>query len=177
LPLVLLAAYWAGYFFSAAHILHALPAVVLLAGYGLSYLGERLTILKQLPYQISSPAIVYAALMIIGSFWIARSHWDRELVDWRGTAAFLQETVQPGDTIAMPQIYPLLEYYAPQLGNFRTAEFTAEAGSMQTGRRVVVCYDRMSPDPCSGFRSEAVEDEAWSQQKLSAFTVFIRSRD
>jgi len=179
LPMVLLLEYWAGYFFSIAHILHTTPALILLAGYGFSYMGERMTILKRLPYQISSPAIAYASLLIIGSVWIAQSHWGRELVDWRGTAAFLQDTARPGDAIAMPQVYPLLEYHSPQLGDFRTAELMPDPASLRGGeasRRIVVCYDRMKPDPCAGFRVQAMEDGAWTRRQLPAFTIFFREK-
>ena len=46
IPAVLLLEIWSGYFFAIRHVLHATPALILLAGYGLSYVGERLSILE-----------------------------------------------------------------------------------------------------------------------------------
>jgi hypothetical protein len=178
--MVLLLEYWAGYFFAIAHILHTTPALILLAGYGLSYMGERMTILNRLPYQISSPAIAYAALLIIGSVFIALSHWGRELVDWRGTAAFLQDTARtPGDTVAMPEVYSLLQYYSPSLERIRTEELNPGPGSLTgaaAGRRIVVCYNRMTPDPCARFRPVAMEEPAWTKHERQGFTIFIREK-
>jgi hypothetical protein len=179
LPLVLVLEHWAGYYFAIHHILHATPALILFAGYGLSYVGERLTILDRIPYQLSAPALAYVGLMIIASVWIAQSHWRREPVDWRGTAAQLQEMALPGDAYAMPKVYPLLEYHAPLLADYRTNDLDPSLGTLADDgikRRVVVCYDGMNPDPCAGFRLEAMQDEAWSQQQISRFTVFVRER-
>jgi hypothetical protein len=137
-----------------------------------------MTILRELPIQLSSPAMAYAALLMIGSVWIAQSHWHRELVDWRGTAAFLQETAQPGDAIAMPKVYPLLEYYFPELEIYRTADLDSGPGALSNGtvnRRIVVCYDGMNPDPCEGFRSAAMEDESWTEEQREGLMLFIRN--
>jgi hypothetical protein len=163
--------------FAIADILAATPPLMFLAGYGLSHVGERLTILPEMPYQLSAPAFVYAALMILGSAWIAQSHWKREPVDWAGAAALLQGTAREGDAVAMPKIYHLIEYYAPNLGAFRSSEIDPGPGSLSTGasqRRVVVCYNNLTPDPCSGFRQEAQDDKAWRKLPLRGFTVFIR---
>jgi hypothetical protein len=161
---LLLAEVWAGYFFAIRHLLHATPPLLLIAGYGLSYVGERLTILPHLPYQLSSPAIVYAGLLVLMSVWIGQSHGHSEPADWRGTAVFLNDTVRQGDAVSMPGVYALLEYYDPALESFRVK------------RRIVVCYDKLWPDPCSGFRTPALKDPAWGKRQFTAFTVFFRAK-
>jgi hypothetical protein len=162
-----------------ADLLPATPPLVLLAGYGLTHVGERLTILPEIPYQLSAPAFVYAGVMVLASVWIAQSHWRREPVDWAGTASFLQGTAREGDAIAMPKIYPLIEYYAPGLSEFRSSELDSGPGSLSTGRnqrRVVVCSDGMHPDPCAGFRQKAQKDPAWRKLELRGVTAFVRQR-
>lgn len=165
--------------FATADLLVATPPLVLLAGYGLSYVGERLTILPELPYQMSAPAYVYAAIMVLGSMWIAQSHWKKETVDWAGTAAFLQGTAREGDSIAMPRINHLIEFYAPNLAAFQSSELDSGPGSLTSGqsrRRVVVCYNSMNPDPCAGFRQKAQADVAWRKLELRGFTAFVRQK-
>jgi 4-amino-4-deoxy-L-arabinose transferase-like glycosyltransferase len=177
IPAVLIADYWAGYFFSVGQILHTTPALVLLAGYGLSYVGERLTILEDLPYQLSAPAIVYAASMCILAVWIGAAHWTRELADWRGTARFLGRTARAGDAITMPQMWHLLEYYAPGLEPYRVTDLDPGTGLLERGeaqRRIVVCYDGLRPDPCRDFRAAANGDAAWAKTQLRGFTLFAR---
>jgi uncharacterized membrane protein len=165
------------YPFAIADVLAATPPLMLMAGYGLSHVGERLTILPKMPYQLSAPAFVYAALMVLGSAWIAQSHWKREPVDWAGTAVLLQGTAREGDAVAMPKIYHLIEYYSPNLAAFRSSEIDPGPGSLSTGasqRRVVVCYNNMRPDPCSGFRQKAQDDKTWRKLQLRGLSVFIR---
>jgi uncharacterized membrane protein len=179
IPALLLAELWAGYFFAIRHLLHATPPLVLIAGYGLSYVGERLTILPHLPYQLSSPAIVYAGLLVLMSVWIGQSHAHSEPADWRGTAAFLNDTVRPGDAVSMPGVYALLEYYSPALESFRVGDLDPGPGSLAAGevkRRIVVCYDKMWPDPCGGFRTPALKDPAWGKRQFTAFKVFFRAK-
>jgi uncharacterized membrane protein len=179
IPALLLVEVWAGYFFAIRHILHVTPPLLLIAGYGLSYVGERLTILPHLPYQLSSPAIVYAGLLVLMSVWIGQSHAHSEPADWRGTAAFLNDTVRPGDAVSMPGVYPLLEYYCPALESFRVGDLDPGPGSLaadEVKRRIIVCYDKMWPDPCSGFRASALKDPAWGKRQFTSFTVFFRAR-
>jgi hypothetical protein len=169
----------AGYFFAIRHILHATPALVLLVGYGLSYVGERLTILPHLPYRVSAPAIAYAGLSILISIFIAASHWRSEPVDWRGTALLLEQNLRPGEVVAMPRIYMLLEYHAPRLESFRVDDLSPGPGLLareNVRRRYVVCLDGLSPDPCSRFRTAVARDTAWSKQPLRGFMLFRRDK-
>jgi uncharacterized membrane protein len=178
IPVVLGVELWAGYFFAVRHVLLATPPLVFLAGLGLSYVGERLTILPRLPYQVSSPAIAFAALLILGSVWINYVHSHHEPADWLGTSNFLQETIREGDALSMPGIYPLLEYYHPELGIRRSDDLDPGPGSLAGGvrRRIVVCYDKLWPDPCAGFRPAASGDPAWRQRQLKGFRLFLRGR-
>jgi hypothetical protein len=168
-----------GYFFAIRHILHATPALVLLAGYGLSYVGERLTILDHLPYQMSAPCIAYAGLTVIMSIGIAAWHWRSEPIDWRGTATQLRETLHQGDVVAMPGMFVLLEYYAPSLENYRVDDLSPGPGFLNregTQRRFVVCLDSLRPDPCAQFRAATQRDTAWRRQQLRGFTVWVREK-
>ncbi len=179
IPALLLIEVWAGYFFAIRHILHATPPLLLIAGYGLSYVGERLVLLPHLPYQLSSPAIVYAGLLMAMCVWIGQVHSHSEPADWLGTASFLQRTLRPGDVVAAPMVYPLLEYYYPGLESFRVPDIDAVAGlpaSEDGRRRMVVCYDKVFPDPCQGFRTAAQQDPSWIQQPFTSFIVFIRGK-
>ena len=179
IPAVLLLEIWSGYFFAIRHVLHATPALILLAGYGLSYVGERLTILERLPARISAPAAGYAALVILISVWTAQSHWRKETEDWLGTARFLQNNLRPGDVVTMPGVYMLLEYNAPMLRNFRVGDLDPGPGSLVGGeisRRFVACYNQLKPDPCQGFRALAMKDAAWRRQEFRGFTVFTREK-
>jgi uncharacterized membrane protein len=179
IPAVILLEIWSGYFFAIRHVLHATPPLVLLAGYGLSYVGERLTILERLPSRISAPAIAYAALVIVISVWIAHSHWRKETEDWLGTARFLQNSLRPSDVVTMPGVYMLLEYNAPALGNFRVGDLDPGPGLLRGGeisRRYVACFNNLRPDPCEGFRAAAMKDGAWRKQEFRGFTVFIRDK-
>lgn len=178
IPALLAIECWSGYFFAVRQVLHVTPALVLLAGYGLSYVGERLTILQELPYQLSAPAMVYAALLCLLSIGIAAVHSTKEPVDWRGTAQFLIQTARPGDAISIPVVSPLLEYYAPRLGAFQVSDLDPGPGSLARGefkRRIVVCYAGLNPDPCQGFRAPALADSAWIKRTFPGFRVFIRS--
>lgn len=178
IPLVLVVEYWSGYFFAIRHILHATPPLVLLAGYGLSYVGERLTILERLPYRVSAPAILYAGLMCLLAIGVAALHWRKEPVDWRGTARFVARAAQPGDAVSMPLVAPLLEYYEPQLAPLRADDLDPGLGALarpEIRRRIVVCYDKATDDPCRGFRAPALADTAWSKRSFAGFTVFLRA--
>ena len=179
IPALLVVEIWAGYFFAIRHLLHATPPLLLITGYGLSYVGERLTILPHLPYQLSSPAMVFAGLLIVGSIWIGQLHSHSEPADWLGTASYLNGTVHEGDAVSVPRVYPLLEYYYPGLEQFRVGDLDPGPGSLaepQVQRRIVVCYDRMWPDPCATFRASALKDSAWSRHPASGFTVFLRAK-
>ena len=179
IPALLALEVWAGYFFAVRHILHATPPILLLAGYGLSYVGERLTILPHLPYQLSSPTIAYAGLMVISSVWIGQTHSRSEPADWLGTANFLRQTVRAGDAVSAPGVYALLEYYYPGLESFRVDDLDPGEGMLASeavSRRIVVCYDKLYPDPCVGFRGAAQKDPAWGKREFSSFAVFLRAK-
>ena len=179
IPVLLVVEIWAGYFFAIRHILHATPPLLLIAGYGLSYVGERLTILPRLPYQLSSPAIAYAAILIIMSVYIGQSHAVNEPADWRGTAAYLSKTLREGDAVSVPTVHPLLEYYYPELQPFLVDDLDPGRGSLAGAgiqRRIVVCYEKMWPDVCGGFRAAAAKDAAWGKVQFKAFTVFVRGQ-
>jgi mannosyltransferase len=179
IPVLLLVEVWAGYFFAIRHILHATPPLLLIAGYGLSYVGERLTILPHLPYQLSSPAIAYAGILILMSAYIGQSHAVNEPADWRGTADYLSKTLRAGDAVSAPGVYPLLEYYFPELEPFLIDDLDPGRGSLARARiqrRIVVCYDKMWPDACGGFRIPALKDAAWGKVQFKAFMVFVRTQ-
>ncbi len=178
-PAVMILAAWSGYFFGIAHVLHATPPLLLLAGYGLSYVGERMTILPALPYRVSSPAILFAAFWLAASGWICYRHRNREIVDWRGAAQFLQAAVREGDVVSAPEIHPLLEYYAPELARHRAEDLDPGPGSLLregAARRIVVCYSGLRPDPCAAFRAAALKDAAWARRDYRGLTVFIRRK-
>ncbi len=179
IPAVMILAVWSGYFFGIQHVLHATPPLILLAGYGLSYVGERLTILPSLPYQISSPAIVYGMLWLLLFSWIAYHHWGREIVDWRGTALFLEGTAREGDALSMPRVANLLEYHAPSLAQMHLEDLDPGPGVLKhegVSRRIVVCYHGLRPEPCASFLDRASKDKAWLKREFRGITVFLRRR-
>ncbi len=179
IPVLLASEVWAGYFFAIRHLLHVTPPLLLIAGYGLSYVGERLTILPHLPYQLSSPAIVYAGLMIVISLWIGQIHAHSEPVDWRGTAAFLDEVARQGDALSLPKIHPLLEYYYPGLEAYRVDDLDPGPGSLAgdaVKRRIVVCFGTAPADPCGAFSAPALKDPAWMKRQFAGLTVFLRTK-
>ncbi len=156
-------------------ILAGLP-LVLLAGYGLSYVGERMTIQDRLPYQVSSPAIAYAVILLLASAWIAQSHSKGEPVDWKGCAEFLQQAVRPGDALAMPKIHPLLEFYTPSLEEFRVDGLGTDQ-AYEGRRQFVACLDGMHPDPCASLRAAASKDRSWRRlQAPRGFTIIARQK-
>ncbi len=167
-----------GWFATHYVILTVLP-LVLLAGYGVSHVGERMTILDKLPYQMSSPAIAYLAILLLASGWIAQSHWQQEPVDWKGEARFLQQVVRPGDAVSMPDIYALLEYYSPSLEEFRVGDSRIPdlAGGSRAGRIIVVCLNGLQPDPCASLRTVAVKSSAWRRvDSLRGFINYMRGK-
>lgn len=177
IPAVLLLDYLSGHGFMIAQILPAVPPLLLIAGYGLSHVGERLTILEELPSQVSSPAIVYVAGLLLMSAFIAYSHRNRELVDWIGAARYLQATVRPDDLLAIPEAYPLIEYYSPALSEFRTTDPDIKSYLAVTGRTnrvIVVCVSGIKPDPCAGFRDGALKDRSWSRRYFRGIAIFVR---
>jgi len=179
LPILIAFNLWAGYPVAIGQFLHVVPALVLVAGYGLSYVGEQMTLLDHLPYRISAPAIVYALVLAMISGWVTRSHWQAEPVDWRGTASFLQGSLTPADVLEMPRVHPLLEYYAPRLDSFRRGDMDPGPGVLTEDgvqRRQILCYNLMTPDPCGGFRDPAAKDPAWRKEELQGFTLFIRQK-
>jgi hypothetical protein len=168
---------WAGYSFSIRHILPATPPLILIAGYGVAHVGERLTILDHFPYRLSSPAILYALGFAAVSFIIAENHWRKEPADWKGAAEFLRSTVGPGDALSAPVVYPLLEYHVPALASHRVADLDPGAAVPTSGeakRRVVACYNGMKPDPCALFRPGATKSHDWRRRELPGFTIFMR---
>jgi 4-amino-4-deoxy-L-arabinose transferase-like glycosyltransferase len=177
LPVVLAIDAFAGYFFGIEQLLIAVPPLVLLIGFGLSHVGEQMTILDRLPYVVSSPALLYAFLLICGTGWREWRHSMDEPVDWLGTARFLKAEARPGDAMSMPVSSPLLEYHLPELGNYRVADLSAGPGMLtraDVSRRLVVCYRGMSPDRCAAFRAAALKDKAWRKLSRPGFEIFVR---
>ncbi len=169
---------WTGYFFAARQLVAASPALIMLAGYGMAHIGERLTILDELPYRISSPAQVYALMLLVMSVWVAQRHWRYDPADWRGTAQLLREDLKEGDALSAPMVHSLLEYLVPSLENFRSADMDPGPGTIAGGganKRLVVCYNGMSPDPCRSFRDPASRDKSWTRFETRGFTIFERS--
>jgi len=178
-PLVLAFDLWSGYPFSVREVVFATPPLILISGYGLSFVGERFSLLQELPSRVSSPAILYAAAMIAGCVWIAQYRWRNEPVDWLGAARTVEGMVREGDTVASPGVSLLLDYYAPALAQFRTQDLDLKGNLLegaQGSRRIVVCYDGTAPDPCAGFRSRAQSDPAWRRLILRGFTLFVRGK-
>jgi len=176
-PVIYLMDRWAGAALTMGQVLSCTPPLLLIAGYGLSYVGERLKILDQLPFQVSSAALIYAAAFILMSVVIAQSHWRKEPVDWQGAARYLQETVRQGDALTVPAGFPLLEYYAPSLAGFGTGGMTAGADAVikeHTARRIVVCLDSARLAPCARLRAEAKKDLAWRVRAFTGLTIFTR---
>jgi hypothetical protein len=170
---------WAGLPFAIHDVLHCTPPLILISGYGLSYLGEQMTLLDRLPHRISSPAAAYAALLVLLSIGIASRHWRSEPVDWKGTAAYLQETARAGDAITMVKIHGLLEYYAPSLAGFRSYSLDPGPGSLSSSsvtRRIVVCLNDMPLDPSSAFQKSARKSPAWKMLQRRGFTIFMREK-
>ncbi len=150
----------------------ALP-LLLVAGYGLTHIGERMTILDSLPYRISSPAIAYLVILGLSSAWIAQSRWKNEPVDWRGAAHFLQQQVKPGDALSMPKCDSLLEYYAPRLAQFRIGGSKPDLNA--GGRLIAVCLDSLHPDPCQAIRAGVAKDRYWAGiDSFKGFRIYIR---
>jgi len=179
LPVVLIIDAAAGYFFGIEQILFSVPAMALLAGYGLSYVGEQMTILDRLPYATSSPAMVYAAILLGATGVGAWSHALNEPRDWLGTARYLQATVREGDAVTMPETGPLLEYYAPSLASYAVSDLNPGAGVLShegVARRFVVCGRRLVHNRCAGFRAAALKDKAWRRVELSGFEIFVREK-
>jgi len=171
--------FWVGLPFAIHDVLHCTPPLLLIAGYGLSYLGEQMTLLDRLPYRISSPAVGYAALLVLLSIGIAQSHWRSEPVDWKGTAAYLEETARPGDAITMVKLHGLLEYYSPSLAHFRSYDLDPGLGrlaSASVNRRFVVCLNGMPLDPSLAFQNSAKKSSAWKKIQRRGFTIFVREK-
>lgn len=171
---------WSAGWYAGRYLVLVAPPLVLIAGYGLSYVGERMTILDSLPYRMSSPALAYMAILLVASGWIAQSHWKKEPVDWKGAAKILEQAVRPGDLLAMPEIYQLLEYYAPSLEEFRGNDLDPGPGLLGKGdvrRRFVVCLNEIHPDPCAAFRAVASRDRAWGRiESIQGFTIYVREK-
>lgn len=171
--------YWFGSFFGIRHVLFLAPPLILVAGYGFSFVGERLTILDRLPYRVSAPSVVYAALVVLSALWIAQAHGRKEPVDWQGTARFLRENLRSGDALTMPEIRDFLEYYDRRLAAFRAEDLDPGPGILQNpevNRRFVVCLNEGRSDSCSSFLAKAGKDSAWRRQEFRGLTVFTRER-
>ncbi len=168
---------WSGYFFSTRQLVAAAPPLLLLIGYGLGHVGERLTLLDEFPYRLSSPAQVYAAAFLVLALALSELHWRKVPADWAGTAQYLRETLRGGDELSAPAISPLLEFHAPSLGKFRSADLDPGPGGLVPAggrRRVVVCFNGMTPDPCRGFRAAVAGNRAWVPRRTTGFSVFVR---
>jgi hypothetical protein len=163
--------FWSGYFFSARQLVPAIPALLLLAGYGLAHVGERLTLLDEFPYRLSSPAQLYVAALLLSAIVVAQARWRKDPADWAGVAQYLQQNLRVGDALNMPKISLLVEYLAPSLRHFRSTELDQ---TDQFARRFVVCFNGMTPDPCAGFRPAAVKNTSWTRRELQGFTIFAR---
>jgi uncharacterized membrane protein len=165
--------------YAVSHLVHVVPPLVLLAGYGLSHVGERLRVLDRFPYALSTPAQLYCAAMLLASAWITFTHWNKEPVDWAGTARFLAETAQPGDALTMPRVNLLIEYHSPNLARYRADDLDPGPGTLSSNgvkRRRVVCFNGMQPDPCSSFRPKALKDKAWMGREFAGLTLFQREK-
>jgi hypothetical protein len=179
IPALWLAEVWAGYFFSIRHVLHLTPPILLLAGYGLFHLSNKLILLSPVPRSMPTVGWAYAGLLICMSIWINQDHARSETADWLGVANFLNGTVRPGDAVSMPVVNALVEFYHPRLKAFRAVDLDPGPGLLaEQGiqRRIVVCREQLSPDPCGAFRDPASRDSAWKTRAFNGFTVFIRER-
>ncbi len=169
---------WAGGPLAIGQILPCTPPLILVAGYGMCYVGERLTILDRLPSQISSLALVYATASALTSVAVTQGHWRKAPVDWQGTAQYLRQTLGAGDQLTVPAGMQLLEYYDPRLSEFASSEPVARDLSKKehrAGRVVVVCLASLRPDPCVSVRAEAKRDRSWGSREFNGLTVFIRN--
>ena len=174
LPLVEI---WAGYFFSVRHLLHATPPLILLAGYGVSYVDDRYARRRSLPPRPGRLALTYAGLLICASVWVGQIQVRSEPADWVGTASFLDKTVEQGDVVLMPKVDALLEYYVPRLADFQVDNLSQvyPAGT-SAKRRIVVCYEGLWPDPCGALRDAATQGSSWTSHHLKGFTIFMSGR-
>jgi hypothetical protein len=177
---LLLVEIWAGYFFSVRHLLHATPPLILLAGYGLSFVDDRFGTRQSQPSRLMRPSLIYAVVLISASLWVGQIHARSEPADWVGTAALLDKNVGQGDIVLMPKIDALLEYYAPRLGDFQVdnldpGQVHAPAGG-PAKRRIVVCYEGLWPDPCEVLRNAKNQGSSWTSQQLKGFTIFVSGK-
>jgi mannosyltransferase len=168
LPVVLVLELWSGYYFAIRHILHSMPPLILLAGYGMAFVGVSGT-----HAPVRAPALWYAALLLGMLGWTAWVHGNAEPSDWRGAATYLVTHAGDADAVAIPEVYPLVEYYAPSLARFRSEG--AEPRAELSRDRFVLCYDKLFPDPCTGFREKALADLHWQQVRFPGFTLFQRA--
>jgi mannosyltransferase len=179
IPALLCIEIYAGYFFSARHLLHVTPPLLLLAGYGISHLSQNLRMLAEMPRRWSIPAWAYAAAFICATAWLGQLRARYEPADWRGTAAFLEATARRGDAIAMPGVHALLEYYDPGLRQYHLEDLDPGPGVLTSDavkRRIVVCYELPQSAPCGAFKGAVLNDPAWKQQPFKGFAVFIREK-
>jgi hypothetical protein len=177
IPVVWALDLWTGYFFATRQLVAAAPPLMLLIGYGLGYVGERLSILDRFPDGLSSPALVYAAVLLVASVSITLLHWRKVPAEWAGTAQYLKQNLREGDEVSAPKVDQLLEFHSPSIWNFRSAELDPGPGSLLGGvvkRRFVVCFNGTTPDPCGAFRPSASKNRSWIQKELPGFTIFTR---
>jgi hypothetical protein len=177
IPIIYLMDRWSGAALTMGQVLPCTPPLILIAGYGLSYVGERLNVLDQPPFELSSAALIYAAAFALISIVIAQSHWRKEPIDWQGAARYLRETVRQGDALAVPAGFPMLEYYAPSLSGFGLNSAAAGADAAfdePAARRIVVCLDSAGLAPCARLRAGAKKDPAWHVREFTGLTIFTR---
>jgi uncharacterized membrane protein len=163
-----------GYFFSMRHLLHASPPLILLAGYGASSVDDRIARRRGLPPRSGGLSLTYAVLMICLSIWVGWIQARSEPADWIGTAVFLDKTVKHGDVVLMPKADAMLEYYVPRLASFQTDNLSdVYPAGASPDRRIVVCYESMSSDPCRALRDAEIRGSSWTSYHLKGFTIFI----
>ncbi len=158
---------------SAVHFQPVLAPLILLAGYGLSYTGERLTILRELPLQLSAPAIAYMGLTAGLSVYIAQSHWRRVEVDWEGAARYAREVLRAGDELTAPIGVSFLDYYVP-VGEYKKGHLNSAQTGERDVRRLVVCVEGLRPDPYRPFKAAIAGDRSWERLELPGLTLFLR---
>ena len=177
IPALLLIQLSSGYFFAIRHILHLTPPLILLAGYGVCHFGSKIQINGARIKQLFNPVALYAGSFLVTSLIIAGSHTKREPIDWRGASEFLRVNVSSDQKVLMPHIYPLIEFYSPNLEHNRAPfENLDELGPNRLNDvSYVVCADEITRDPCTKLRSYLTSCKMWRTQKFKGIVVFCRA--